>query len=179
MSRLVIVLALAFAAAPLGAQRLSEGTLIRWTQGRLPIEGRILERLPNGGYRVQPTGGAGLADVPRRQWTPREIAADQPGLAYRVRPSRKGRGALIGLGAGAATGALIGLVSGDDPPGWFAFTAEEKALGLGVIFAPVGALVGALVAPGTQWAPVSAASAGSMPVRLVIAGDRIGVQWHF
>ncbi|GEM_PF-5299391 len=32
---------------------------------------------------------------------------------------------------GGAAGVLIGLASGDDPPGWFSMTAEEKALLLG------------------------------------------------
>lgn len=60
------------------------------------------------------------------------------------------RGTLRGLGIGALAGALGGIVfgfaGGDDEPGWFAFTAAEKAaigaLTLGVLGAPVGAVFG-------------------------------------
>jgi hypothetical protein len=43
---------------------------------------------------------------------------------------------------------------GDDPPGWFSFTREEKALFLGVGLGAVGSVVGGLVgiaAPGERW----------------------------
>lgn len=52
-----------------------------------------------------------------------------------------GYGALIGLGFGA----IGGLISGDDPPGWFALTAGQKAIGYGILGIPVGALVGLIV----------------------------------
>ena len=55
------------------------------------------------------------------------------------------KGALIGLGCDAAMGALIGFASGDDPPGWFSYTAAEKAGGLAVFGGLTGALVGALI----------------------------------
>jgi len=75
-------------------------------------------------------------------------------LEVRLRPSRRGRGALIGLGIGAASGLLIGFAAGDDPPGLFSFSAQEKAVGLAVLLAPIGALVGLVAAPGAQWVTV-------------------------
>ncbi len=55
------------------------------------------------------------------------------------------KGALIGLGAGAVVGAIIGFASGDDPPEQFlAFTAGEKAFGLGLLGGSTGALIGGI-----------------------------------
>lgn len=77
-------------------------------------------------------------------------------------PRTRGRGALRGLGigfaAGAVGGVVLGLASGDDPPGGFIiFTAEEKALlggaFLGATVGLVGAAIGA-AAPGQLWEPV-------------------------
>jgi len=63
-----------------------------------------------------------------------------------------GRGVLIGTASGLFTGAMIGLISGDDPPcdnlGCILYpplTAGEKALSNGVVLGICGAGVGALV----------------------------------
>jgi len=55
-----------------------------------------------------------------------------------------GRGALIGGATGLVAGGLLGLAEGDDSGGWFAMSAEEKAVGYGVFFSGVGAGVGVL-----------------------------------
>jgi len=59
---------------------------------------------------------------------------------------RSGKGALEGLGIGllfgATTGVVGGFLSGDDDPGWFAMTAEEKATGLGIIGGIGGGILG-------------------------------------
>jgi hypothetical protein len=67
---------------------------------------------------------------------------------------------LIGL-VGAATGTIIGLADGDDPPsGWggISFTAGDKAVmggvGLGAGGAGLGALLGAVAPLGTRWKTV-------------------------
>ena len=69
--------------------------------------------------------------------------------------ARKGAG--IGLLIGAATGAVIGFASGDDGPGWFSFTAEEKAalgaVGLGGLGAVIGLIAGA-ASSGERWEEV-------------------------
>jgi hypothetical protein len=53
-------------------------------------------------------------------------------------------GALIGAATGFGAGGLIGLISGDDPPGFFSFSAGEKALLLGFSLAVGGAGIGTL-----------------------------------
>lgn len=52
------------------------------------------------------------------------------------------RGLGMGLGSAAATGIFIGLIDGDDPPGWFSLTAEEKALLFSIILAVPGLIIG-------------------------------------
>ncbi len=69
-----------------------------------------------------------------------------------VRFVKRGKGALEGLGigllTGALTGAVLGLADGDDPPGWFSMTAEQKA-GLGAIgLGGLGGLIGPVVGAG-------------------------------
>jgi len=55
------------------------------------------------------------------------------------------KGTLIGFGIGAAIGAIVGLASGDDDPKqWFAYTAGEKAVGLGVMGGITGAVIGGI-----------------------------------
>lgn len=66
-----------------------------------------------------------------RQVTVRRKASTVRGLGY---------GALIGFGIGA----IAGLASGDDPSGWFAYTAEQKAIVAGVLGIPVGAVIGVI-----------------------------------
>ena len=61
------------------------------------------------------------------------------------RHGRTGRSILIGFAIGATTGALAGFASGDDPPGWFALTAGEKAFGVGLLGAGVGAITGLII----------------------------------
>jgi len=53
-----------------------------------------------------------------------------------------GRSVLVGLGIGAATGALLGLISGDDHSGFFSYTAGEKAAGAGLVGGTLGTLIG-------------------------------------
>jgi hypothetical protein len=62
---------------------------------------------------------------------------------------RKKDSPLIELGIGALAGGLIGFATGysggDDPPGWFSFTAEGKGLAVGLLGASVGGLIGLAV----------------------------------
>ena len=55
-----------------------------------------------------------------------------------------GKGALIGGLSGLGFGVLIGFAAGDDDPGWFSTTKEEKAIGGGIAFGLLGTGVGAL-----------------------------------
>lgn len=55
-----------------------------------------------------------------------------------------GKGVWIGALSGAVVGGIAGYASGDDEPGWFSSTAEEKAVGNAIFFAFPGAGIGAL-----------------------------------
>ncbi|MEE4177764.1 MAG: hypothetical protein V2I46_09660 [Bacteroides sp.] len=55
-----------------------------------------------------------------------------------------GKGVWIGALSGAAVGAIAGYASGDDEPGWFSSTAEEKAAGGAIFLSFPGAGIGAL-----------------------------------
>lgn len=56
------------------------------------------------------------------------------------------KGIGYGLVIGGASGALLGFASGDDDPGWFSFTADEKAamgaMGFGILGAVTGGVIG-------------------------------------
>jgi hypothetical protein len=58
------------------------------------------------------------------------------------------QGLQLGFLSGAATGGMIGLLSGDDEEGWFAWTAEQKALfgalGFGILGMSIGGIAGAI-----------------------------------
>ena len=57
-----------------------------------------------------------------------------------------GRSVLIGLAIGAVTGALAGFASGNDPSDqFFALTASEKALAVGVFGGALGAVTGLII----------------------------------
>jgi hypothetical protein len=65
-----------------------------------------------------------------------------------VKKGRFFKGLGLGLVIGGGSGALLGLASGDDEPGWFSLTAEQKAavggLGLGIISALTGGIIEAI-----------------------------------
>ena len=77
------------------------------------------------------------------------------GLELNVQQGRRNRGALIGGGAVLATGLLISLAFdddlSDDTDEWQFFSDRTAVIILTVALVPVGALVGALTAPGTRW----------------------------
>jgi len=80
------------------------------------------------------------------------------------RKGQIGRGVWIGVLAGAATGVLIGFVSGDDEPGIMSFTKESKAIGLGIAFGVLGTGVGALTATAKK--------------KIIINGDTMNYERH-
>ena len=61
-----------------------------------------------------------------------------------VKKSKLFQGLGLGLLAGGAGGAGIGLLSGDDEGGWFALTAEEKALAGGIFLGALGMALGGI-----------------------------------
>jgi hypothetical protein len=73
-------------------------------------------------------------------------------LEVSERRSWKKKGALIGAGAGVLAAAFLSAITNEEDlisPG------EAFAVGL-VLFTPVGAGLGALIAPGESWVPVQA-----------------------
>ena len=79
------------------------------------------------------------------------------GLELNSQQGRRNRGALIGGGAVLATGFLIALAFDDDHSDsneWELFSDRVAVRILTVALVPVGAIVGALVAPGTKWQPI-------------------------
>lgn len=66
-----------------------------------------------------------------------------------IRKSKFGKHLVYGLLIGAGTGVIIGLLSGDDPPGWFQATAEEKAFAAGSVLGLGGGLIGAITSIGS------------------------------
>ena len=69
-----------------------------------------------------------------------------------------GNTTLIGAASGLVLGVMIGLISGDDPPGIVSFSAERKALSAGAALAVVGAGVGAII--------------GSIKIKIPINGSK-------
>lgn len=64
-----------------------------------------------------------------------------------VKKSKFFQGLGLGFLTGGGTGVLLGFLSGDDPPGWFSWTAGQKALlgglALGILGVPIGGIYGA------------------------------------
>ncbi len=99
-----------------------------------------------------------------------ETSADDPPTVYpwnnvemlerNIQRGRRNRGALIGLAAGVATGAVVVLVAAasheDDPNNWeIDILDTEEVVALSAFcFGSVGAIVGALLAPGERWQPI-------------------------
>lgn len=94
-------------------------------------------------------------------WTQNIQANSIKKIEYR-KDGRIGKGILFGALTGFALGALVGLVSGDDPcvanPGFLdilCFTAEEKALSTGMLLAIPGSLIGGLVGKAKVKIPIN------------------------
>jgi hypothetical protein len=61
-----------------------------------------------------------------------------------VKKAKVLKGLGLGILTGGVVGSVTGLLSGDDEPGWFSFTVEQKAFGLGVVFALMGGIIGGI-----------------------------------
>ena len=126
------------------------GTLSLWTADSVVVD----------------TGKNGGVTIPRSMVT----RVDQS-LGRRSRGRSALRGAGFGLLIGGVGGAFSGLISGDDEPGWFAFTAEEKALIGGIAFGGMGTVLGGVIgalAPTDQWEQIS------LPARLGVTPSQRG-----
>ena len=118
------------------AQKKKKGTYKLWVErmGREPVEGRLLE-LKDSSVLVGWWDSETVEEIP---------IAEVKRMKFR-RKGAIGKWTVIGAGTGLALGAILGYADGDDEPGWFSSTAEEKSLGAAVLLTPVGAAVGAVV----------------------------------
>ena len=73
------------------------------------------------------------------------ISRLQVSAGHRPTGARALRGAAWGFGGGALVGATVGLSSGDDEGTFLAFSAEEKAVMLGVSLGAAGLVVGTII----------------------------------
>jgi hypothetical protein len=113
------------------------------------------------------------------------VVALERSLGERSRGERVGRGAVMGLLAGAATGIAIGLASGDDECDEdaylnfcnLAFSASEKATIYGVALGVVGTVGGAVVGSGRgeRWERTTTLFVNKrVGVHVIAAGQRGG-----
>jgi hypothetical protein len=154
--RPIALLAALLAATPLAAQPrpVSEGDVVRFSPE------------PRGVFTVRQAGPDSLV-VNRRGGAGEELRLPVRGtLIRRVGgPNYVGsllRGAAYGLAAGTVGGGIAGYAQGDDPEGWFSFTAEENAALGAFLGGTTGLVVGAvagLIKPMHHWDVAAAPSA--------------------
>lgn len=105
------------------------------------------------GYLIQ-LKDAAIVIVEKEGAEPRVLTI---GTIEELKFRRKGKiGISVGIGAGAGlvAGAIAGYASGDDEPGFLSMTAEDKAIGSGILLLPVGAGIGAIVGTGRTKYPI-------------------------
>ena len=169
---------LAMAAAPAVAEhRLTIGKRVRLTTVDPPGRPNVADTLralhENEGRVTISLGDGPITWTKNREWLQGDLVASDPRhLTVRVdRQSEplvirredvtaldvwdasrsRGKGALVGGAVGLGLGAVMGLASGDDQGGLVAFSAGQKALILGILMTPLGALIGLAVAPERDW----------------------------
>jgi hypothetical protein len=128
--------------------------------------------------------GSRLRVLADQEFTGRLIAQDEKSLTLEIKRRRARavipRSAIIRVerslhtskkGTGAATGALVGglsavvlgLMVGPDCSGHvglFCYSAGEVAVITGMALVPLGAVIGAMAAPGERWEPISVSRFG-------------------
>ncbi len=112
---------------------------------RLSSQGAAIGAAVGGGFLLYASGNAAAG----------ALGAGLGALLGRSPRARMGAG--IGLLIGAFSGAFIGLASGDDPPGFLSFTAEEKAALGAFVFGGLGGVIGLIAgtaSPGERWEDV-------------------------
>jgi hypothetical protein len=135
-------------AVPAGAERLREGDVVRLSAAS--AHGEFLVVSASESAMVVRAGPDGL---------PFEVPVTSiRRLDRNVGPRSRGEAILgtgaVGLVVGAVGGATLGFMSGDDPPGFLAFSAGEKALMMGTVFGVAGGVLGAAagaISPGQKW----------------------------
>ncbi len=160
---LVLGLATLVAAPPALAEEatLPAGRRVRVTTPSGRLVGRFVA-IEGESLVLAPAKGGGTEPLTLRR-------SDVLELEVSVRPSRRGKGAMIGALAGLAAAVVIGVAGGEDCPSsgpntWDNFsrnlnsslclTHTQAGLLSGVLAVPAGALLGAAIAPGERWRPV-------------------------
>jgi len=183
----ILCLGAALAAAPSapGHAVIEPGTRVRLTFQR-DADPLASSRADDGLRRA-----GRVVDVSDRTFTvafdghPRPVEVDKASvvrlersLGRRSRGQSAVRAAGIGLLAGAVTGGVVGLASGDDSCTgcFFEFSAGEKAAFYGITLGTIGTLVGAVAgasSPSESWEPGTMVFGSSrVGVHLVPAGRR-------
>lgn len=151
---LVVVLSLAAAVARADDPvQLASGTRVRVTvtTGGGHLVGRVLA-LDDTNLTLlvssKPASSLQVSDTTTTKVLRREEITQ---LAVSEGVGSRARGAFVGAGIAAGTGALIGLTGGNDDAGSLVrFSAGEKALLVALMLAPIGAVIGALH-PTERW----------------------------
>ena len=163
---------LAVLAAPSPAQTLDNfcsSKVVRWTAAGHTVHGWVTEPAVAGQpLKVQQAGMRETTDV---DW-------NTPSLACQVRKGTRGRNAVTGFFIGAMTGGIMGSAEGDDPDGFFAFTAQQKAGMYGATLGMVGAALGAMSGTGAEWLPLNPAN-NDRKIGLVVTAHGIGLGVRF
>ena len=177
MTRLALAVSLALMAvatdlhAQADATALVPGTRVRVHQGAQSMTGSLLYMDSTSLALV--TGRADTVTTPLALITGIDVS--------RGTKSRAGRGALIGVGVGAASGIIVGIAaSGSDDGDFFDFSSGAWATGIGLTGAVLGAGIGAIIGAtqhGDRWQPavlptVSVQSVGTDDRRIAV-GVRI------
>jgi len=123
-------------AVPQVAPPVGPGTRVRITAPSVRLDGAVgtVQEVTSESMVVSFQNPRGVGTVERSTITQMEVSIG--------RERRVLRGLGLGLAFGAGGGVIVGLASGDDPPGFLSLTAEEKALVLGVVFGLTGGVVG-------------------------------------
>jgi len=158
MRNLALVLVSALLASRIGAQpsgatdsTLRVGTRVRVRTADASSVFRVgtVSALSADSLELRLDGADSVAQLPYRAITQLDVSGG------RHRHTLQGAG--IGVLVGVTAGVISGFASGDDPPGWFSFTAEDKAVIGGTVLGVVGLAVGAVVGGNhvtERWLPI-------------------------
>lgn len=96
-----------------------------------------------------------LSTMERKKNKVNSIGIDEIKYLQFRRKGKEVNGFFLGALTGFIVGGFVGFASGDDEPGWFSFTAEEKALILGVLGTAPGAIIGGIVGSAKVKIPIN------------------------
>jgi len=113
---------------------------------------------------------AGITDSIRLPWSGLTEVQVSRGQQRQV-----GGGLVMGGAAGAGLGIVLGYAAGDDPPGWFALSAGNKAAIGGVFLGMLGAGIGGLMGARSAKEKWESVPLGAVATRIGMAPRGDGV----